>query len=157
MAVTSSMIALALGVAAPPTGSEKEQQWDMFISDAEMLIETRRLSLEADAPDQAKVDYVVRQAVVEHIRHPDDATQVTISVDDASTSKTYRSGKGRVSIHDEWWALLGLSESSGGAFALDMVSTGASPHADICAVNFGGLYCSCGAVLTNLLFPLWEV
>ena len=153
------MIAVALGVATPASASRQEQQWQLFISDAEMLIETRRIELGVVVPlDVAKVDYVVRQAVVDHLRHPDDATQVTVSVDDASTSKTYRSGKGLVSIRDEWWTLLGLSEGSGGAYALDLAGGwSGSPHADICAVNFGGLYCSCGAVLTNLLYPIYEL
>lgn len=43
-----------------------------------------------------------------------------------------------------------------GAFAIDTVPTGYSLHADICTLNFGGAYCSCGVVLTNL-FPLYEV
>lgn len=46
--------------------------------------------------------------------------------------------------------------TSTGAFSImpgPVVSTG---HADICALNFGAEYCSCGAVLTNLLYPLYE-
>lgn len=31
-----------------------------------------------------------------------------------------------------------------------------SPHSPICALNFGANYCSCGAILTNLLYPLYE-
>ena len=155
MTVSVDTIALALGIATPPTGSVQQQQWDLFIQDALMLIETRRVQLEADAPDAAKVDYVVRQAVVEHIRHPDDATQVTISVDDASTSKTYRSSRGRVTIQDEWWTLLGLSGESGGAFALDMGGSYVVTHANVCSLNFGALYCSCGADIAG--FPIFEV
>jgi hypothetical protein len=155
MAVTVDMIAVALGVATPSTGSRQEQQWNLFISDAEMLIETRRLELEADPVDTAKVDYVVRQAVVDHVRHPDDATQVTVSVDDASTSKTYRSGRGLVAIRDEWWTLLGLGEGSGGAFALDLGASYVVTHANVCSLNFGALYCSCGADIAG--FPIFEV
>lgn len=33
---------------------------------------------------------------------------------------------------------------------------GLTGHADICALNFGAQYCSCGAVLTNALYPLYE-
>lgn len=44
-----------------------------------------------------------------------------------------------------------------GAFSVDTVPTsGAIVHSDICTLNFGGLYCSCGAILTQGL-PLWEV
>jgi len=43
-----------------------------------------------------------------------------------------------------------------GAFSIDTVPTFGVVHADICAINFGALYCSCGAVLTQGL-PLYEV
>lgn len=48
-------------------------------------------------------------------------------------------------------------EETSGAFSVDTVSSTGQAHADICALNFGALYCSCGAVLTNLLYPLYEV
>lgn len=41
-----------------------------------------------------------------------------------------------------------------GIFAVDTVSTSVV-HADICAANFGAIYCSCGALLT-LAGPLYE-
>lgn len=41
-----------------------------------------------------------------------------------------------------------------GAWGYDTV--GCTPqHADVCSLNFGALYCSCGAILTNGN-PLWE-
>lgn len=47
---------------------------------------------------------------------------------------------------------------AGGAFSVDTAGpTARAGHADICALNFGALYCSCGAVLTNHLYPLYEV
>lgn len=42
-----------------------------------------------------------------------------------------------------------------GAFSIDTVACGTVIHADICSINFGADYCSCGAVLTGL-FPLYE-
>ena len=45
-------------------------------------------------------------------------------------------------------------EATSGAFAIDTVG-GSSVHADICALNFGALYCSCGASIAG--YPLWEV
>jgi len=44
----------------------------------------------------------------------------------------------------------------GGAFDIDTVSAGSATivHADSCALFFGALYCSCGAVLTGL-YPLY--
>ena len=152
MAVTPSIIAVALGVAAPEPDSVTEQQWSMWIADAEMLIEMRRLNLGLDVPDETKIDYVVREAVVAHVKKPDDATQVTVSVDDASTSKSYRSGKGRVYILDEWWVLLGLTDPKG-AFALDMAGI-ASVHLPWCSLAFGAVYCSCGVDIAGE--PIYE-
>lgn len=54
--------------------------------------------------------------------------------------------------------LQGLCRSGeqSGAFAVDTAGGGGIVHADVCSVHFGGLYCSCGAVLTGGN-PLWEV
>lgn len=153
MSVTPAMLAVALGQAAPEPGSITESQWQMWIDDAEMLIESRRESLTpAPVIDEARLDYVVREAVVAHIKKPDDATQVTIAVDDASTSKSYRSGKGRVTILDEWWTFLGLTDP-GGAFALDMIGT-ASRHLPWCSINTLAGYCSCGTDIAG--HPIYE-
>ncbi|ERI39183.1 hypothetical protein M707_02720 [Arthrobacter sp. AK-YN10] len=152
MSVTPAMLAVALGRTAPEPGSVTEQQWELWISDAQMLIEERRARLGVEVPDEAKLDYVVREAVADHIKRPDDATQVTVSVDDASSSRTYQSGKGRVTILDEWWALLGLVEPSG-AFSLDMVG-GSSVHLPWCSLMLGANYCSCGVDIAGV--PIYE-
>lgn len=153
MSVTPSMIAVALGQTAPEPGSIMEQQWQLWIDDAVMLIDTRALQLNITDPiDEQKLDYVVRSAVVSQVQKPDDATQVTVSVDDGSTSKSYRSGKGRVSILDEWWLLLGLTDPSG-AFAIDMVGS-ASSHLPWCNLYFGATYCSCGTDIAGR--PIFE-
>jgi hypothetical protein len=153
MAVTPGMIAVALGQAAPEAGSVTEQQWQLWIDDAYMLIDSR-VSSTTPAPviDEARLDYVVREAVVSHVRKPDDATQVTVSVDDGSTSRSYQSGKGRVTILDEWWVLLGLTDSSK-AFALDMVPTG-TRHLPWCTLLLGGTFCSCGTDIAGR--PIYE-
>lgn len=58
---------------------------------------------------------------------------------------------------DDLQSLCRDSSAQSGAFAVDTVApVGNALHADICTLNFGGNYCSCGAVLTNL-FPLYEV
>lgn len=44
--------------------------------------------------------------------------------------------------------------SAGGIFAVDTVGCLAPVHADICSINFGATYCSCGAWLAGL--PLYE-
>lgn len=127
--VSPAMIALAMGQANPAPGSAVSDRWQMWIDDALMLVQVR---VDATDPtptvDQARLDYVIREAVVAHAQRPDDATQVTISVDDASTSRTYRSGKGRVTLLDEWWALLGLSRARGRAFEVDTMPESAGVH-----------------------------
>lgn len=152
MPVTPDMLAVALGRTAPEPGSVTAQQWQLWIDDAEMLIETRRVKLNADPPDEAKLDYVVREAVVSQIKRPDDATQVTISVDDGSSSRSYQSGKGRVSILDEWWLLLGLVETSG-AFSIDGIGW-SSRHLPWCSLMMGANYCSCGVDIAGA--PIFE-
>lgn len=156
MAVTPQMIGVALGRTDPPSTSET-LQWDMWITDALMLIDARKTTLGIiTALNAAKLDYVVREAVVAHIRRPDAATQVTYSIQDASTSRTYPAGRGQLEIIDEWWELLGLTSPSTGAFALD-TAYGAGVHAAMCSLNFGATYCSCGADLTNYAYPLFGV
>jgi hypothetical protein len=153
MSVTPGTIAVALGQAAPEPGSVMEQQWKMWIDDAWLLIDSRRALLKnLDVIDEMRLDYVVREAVAAHIKKPDDATQVTVSVDDASTSRSYKSGKGRVTILDEWWALLGLVDQSG-AFSIDMVGLGAY-HLPWCSLSLGALSCSCGTSIAGR--PIYE-
>jgi len=150
--VTPAKLAVALGKTAPEPGSVTEQQWKLWIEDALMLIEARQVLLKSDYPEPAKLDYVIREAVVAHIKRPDDATQVTIAVDDGSSSRTYQSAKGRVEILGEWWALLGLVESDG-AFAVDMVGR-AAVHLAWCTLMLGGNYCSCGVDIAG--YPIYE-
>ena len=142
--VTPQVVAVALGQVAPAPGSTTEAQWDMWIEDALMLIQTR---VETITPppvvDQARLDYVIREAVVAQVRKPDDSTQVTVSVDDASTSRTYRSSRGRIEILDEWWTLLGLTGTGGAAFDINTVPNVAA-HLPWCSLAFGATFCSCG-------------
>ncbi len=44
--------------------------------------------------------------------------------------------------------------NSGKAFSIDRVSA-TGVHADVCSINMGAAYCSCGADIAG--FPLWEV
>lgn len=147
MAVTAEKVGLALG--REPYSSVEAAQWELWIEDARLIIEDRLGDL--DLLDQAKLDYVVRSAVVEHVRNPDNATEVTVSVDDASSSRKYRSSRGRVTILDEWWAMLSPKQSYG-AFSVDTVGVG-WVHSFYCDLVFGGGSCSCGANLAG--FPIF--
>ena len=101
MAVIPAQVGVELGVTAPtPLQSE---QWAAWIDKALYLIGKR---LDVSTLNPADVDYVVLEAVVQHARHPGNETQVTTSVDDASSSRTYRSSTGRVVIPDDLWGLL---------------------------------------------------
>jgi hypothetical protein len=162
VAMTPENVAVALGRTAPAADSAEFLQWDMWISDALMLIEARLGDLaELDA---GRLDYVVREAVVAQVRRPDDATQVEVRVDDGSVGRTYRSSAGRVTIRDEWWDLLSPDDSTRGAFSIRPYGSGTC-HAEICSANtyvdtngaiiFGGAYCSCGADIAG--YPLYEV
>jgi len=151
MAVTTDTIAVALGRTAPDAGSSEQLQWEMWIEDALMLIEARLGDLAL--LDQPKLDYVVREAVVAQVRRPDDATQVSISVDDGQTSRTYRSGKGRVTILDEWWDLLS-ADDRGGAFSIRPYAP-TSAHLPWCSLSLGANYCTCGADIAGT--PIYEL
>lgn len=170
MAVTPDTIAVALGRTAPVADSAEFLQWEMWISDALMLISARLVGdltgqvASLGDLDQTKLDYVVREAVKAQVLRPDDATQVEVRVDDASVGRTYRSSSGRVTIRDEWWDLLSPTDSTSGAFSI-RPSGCSSIHAAVCSANyytdtngalmFGGAYCSCGADIAG--YPLYEV
>lgn len=151
MAVTPENIAVELGRTTPDLASPEYAQWELWISDARFLI-ARRLG-DITALDQATVDYVVRQAVAAHVKRPDDATQVTISVDDANSSRTYRSSKGRVEIINDWWALLAPTDTTGTAFSITPHAAGSS-HLAWCSLYFGATYCSCGTDIAG--YPIFE-
>lgn len=153
MAVTPSNIAVELGRTAPDSASAEYAQWELWIADALMLIGARLGDV--SLLDQDRLDYVVRLAVAAHVRRPDDATQVAVSVDDGSVSRTYRTSRGRVEIIDDWWALLSPTDTTGKAFSITP-SRSNSPHMPWCALAFGAVYCSCGADLTNYQYPLYE-
>lgn len=152
MNVTPEIIAVALGRTAPADESPEFAQWEMWISDALMLIEARLG--DPDELDQGKLDYVVREAVVAHIRKPDDSTQVEVAVDDARASRTYSSSKGRVTIIDDWWNLLAPKESGPTAFSIRPSGGYYSAHLPWCSVAFGEP-CSCGVSIAGE--PIFEL
>lgn len=152
MAVTPGTIAVALGRTAPAADSAEEQQWEMWVADARMLIHARLGDLEL--LDQEKLDYVVREAVVAQVKRPDDATTVDVRVDDGSVSKAYKTGAGRVTIRDEWWDLLSPTDSRAGAFSI-IPSGCTSPHLPWCSLMMGATYCSCGVDIAGE--PIYEL
>ena len=162
MAVIPGDIAVELGRTAPDASSVEYAQWELWIADALFQIAKRPGLVFADL-DSEVVDYVVRKAVVRHARRPDDATQVTVGVDDGNVSKTYRSSAGEVVISDREWAMLTPADTTTRAFSV-RPSGCATMHAQVCTANtyvdangaivFGGAYCSCGADIAG--YPLYE-
>ena len=158
MAVTPATIAVALGRATPV--DPELAQWSMWISDARMLIAARLVGdgtgqvASLDDLDQPTLDFVVREAVVAQVKRPDDATTVEIAVDDARSSRTYRSSSGRITILDEWWNLLSPSGSGRGAFSISPYGS-AVTHLPWCSYCFGANWCSCGADIAG--FPIYEL
>lgn len=150
MAVTPNDIAVELGRTAPEPADPEYAQWERWIADALYLIGKRLTIADLDADD---VDYVVRQAVAAHVRRPDDATQVTVAVDDGSSSRTYRTSRGRVEIIDDWWALLAPADTTGKAFSITPYSIG-SAHLPWCSLSMGAAYCSCGTDIAGA--PIYE-
>lgn len=153
MPVSPEDIAVELGRTTPASDAPELSQWELWIADALMLIGAKLGDL--TLLDQDRLDYVVRQAVATHVRRPDDATQVTVSVDDGSSSRTYRSSRGRIEILPEWWALLSPTDGTGRAFSISPTGPTIS-HMPWCALLMGATYCSCGADLTNYEYPLYE-
>lgn len=148
--VTPDDIAIELGRAAPGSGSIEEQQWLRWISNAELLISARLGDL-AEL-DQDRLAYVIREAVAAHIRKPDDATQVSVAVDDGQVSRTYQTARGRVTITDEWWDLLS-PRGPGGAWSITP-GGGDSAHVPWCNLHLGAVYCSCGVDIAGR--PIFE-
>lgn len=154
MAVTPNDIAVELGRTVPDFLDPEYPQWELWIADALFQIAKRPGLVFADL-DAETVDYVVRKAVVRQVRRPDDATQVTVGVDDGNVSKTYRSAAGDVHIKDEWWAMLTPDDTTTRAFSIRPSGYG-SAHLPWCSLMLGALYCSCGADLTAYEYPLYE-
>lgn len=120
--IRPSDVATALG-RPYPSDAAVQQQWQMWIDDAAMLIQYGDGDHEGlgdlSALPQATLDFVMRAAVVAMVRRPDDATQVDISVDDGRVSKRYQSGTGQVFITERWWRMLrGDDEGDSGAFSV---------------------------------------
>jgi hypothetical protein len=111
--VTPTDIAVELG---RTPSQATDVQWGSWIDQARFLIRSRLGDL--SALDQEALDYVTLQAVVRQVRNPEDATQVDVQIDDGRVSKRYSSATGRVSILDEWWALLAPTGANGGAFTI---------------------------------------
>jgi hypothetical protein len=118
MAVTVDQVQVSMGRTLTTAESAQATLW---ISDALVLIGARatREHTDISSVDQGVLDMVVREAVAARIKKPDDATQVSVSVDDGQMSRTYKSATGQIEIRDEWWELL-FPSGAGEAFSVPL-------------------------------------
>ncbi len=134
-------IAVALGQPAPLKDSLIAEQWASMIKDTVMFIQDRadKVGVAHSAIDQTKIDFVVREVVVDQVKRRD--TDVDAEIDPY-----------RFRTVADWWPLLGLNGSSG-AYSVDMLGL-SSAHLPWCSLNFGALYCSCGVDIAGT--PIFE-
>lgn len=109
MAVTPQQIADRLGRDLTPAEARQVPIW---ISDAEALIDARASRLGATLNPEVK-DRIVALAVVAMSHNPTGETQTRVTIDDGTVDRRRTSGSGQVSILDEWWDELGLTEAVG--------------------------------------------
>ena len=121
MTVTLTDVATTLLLEPPVADSITGRAWAMWIEDAYRQIRTRFGARYTDL-DTGNVDYVVREAVALKVKRPNPETNISISVDDGSVSKTYEKGAGQVTIIDDWWDLLTPDELDTGAWTINPVA-----------------------------------
>ena len=105
MAVTWRDVQATLG----RTFTQPQQvQADAWIKQARILIGSRatQIGKTLDDLDQDTLDMVVTEAVAARAKRPDDATEVSIKVDDGETTRRYESSTGQIEITAAWWDLL---------------------------------------------------
>lgn len=123
---------------------------------AEILITARFPVLQALNPEA--VVMVESQAVARVLRNPDGKYQESVAAGEYSSTRDRVGADGLLRITDEEWDLLSPAKTTdnGGAFAVDTAPGGGWSHSLVCALNFGGRYCSCGSELTGNRYPLYE-
>lgn len=105
MAVTTDEVADRLGLPHPDASSPRAAQWLTWIGQASSQIERYQRIYSLPAPDTNDADFVVLEVVAAMAQHPDDSTQVSVSVDDGQVDRRYSSGNGTINL-DRWWDYL---------------------------------------------------
>ncbi len=117
MPVTLEQIQTIVGRSLTKAESAQAQMW---IPDARLVISRGpegRDRIDLNRLDQDVLDMVVREAVADRIKRPDDATEVQVSVDDGSVARRYSSSAGQIRIRPEWWTML-LPAAAPDAFSI---------------------------------------
>lgn len=97
-----------------PLSSSETSQFALWISWLEGDILRRIPDV---AIDPAIANRAIVQSIAAYLDNPTSATQIQVSVDDGSITRTYSSASGRVEILPALWADLGYLEG-GGAFSV---------------------------------------
>jgi hypothetical protein len=135
-----------------------------MIDDAEYMALLVAPCLDYDSEDydlsdnrQGAVKAILRGVVLRWNEAGTGAFQQTTTGPFGATVDTRQQRRGMFwpSEIDQLQSVCNADQPNGGAFAVDTTGFGCV-HADICAINFGALYCSCGADLTNYEYPLYE-
>ena len=92
----------------------EEAQAELWLTWAEATIQGRMGDL--SALDLNALRMVLVEAVTARLRAPEPLAQTSVTVDDATVSKTFRRSSGLIEILPEWWAALGWVDS--GAFTV---------------------------------------
>lgn len=119
--ITTAQVAVALGRPEPQVDTAERLQWNMWIQKARLLVSAGPNGtgdIDLDGLNQDRLDSVILDAVVAHVRRPDDATQVDTSIDDGRVSKIYKSSAGEIVIRPKDWSFLGLAPVASGAFSV---------------------------------------
>ena len=106
--VTPESIATRLGEDPATLTPARRGQFSVLIADAVALISLREAQLGV-VPSPEVVDLIVGWAVADAASGPaDNATRVSVSVDDGSVAREYPASSRRITIRDDWWDMLGL-------------------------------------------------
>lgn len=112
--VTTDDIGIELGRTLTETETKQAEKW---IAQAQAIISKRVGDL--SRLDQEMVEYVVVQMVAERFRHPaDGATQVQVTVDDASSLRRFGDASAGLLLRPEWVDLLTPDEDLSQAFTI---------------------------------------
>ena len=107
MYATPTDIGLNLG---RPLSDDERAQAELWIDWTEATIARRKPLHELDP---MTVSMVVTEAVTRRLRMPDPVSQMSVTVDDSTVSRSFQRATGLIEILPEWWAALGLAASSG--------------------------------------------
>lgn len=114
-----SDVAVNIGRSLSATESAQVSMW---IEWGEATI-ARRMGSLVDL-DHDALRMVLTEAVTARLRSPEPVTQVSVQVDDANVSKSFKRSSGLIEILPEWWDALGWKGATGRrAFEVDTMPT----------------------------------